>query len=193
MANFNEAYNITLGHEGSYDNDPDDVGGETYKGVARRYHPDWEGWQIIDSYKSDSNFPSILDNDTALQSLIRTFYKQHYWNLFWGDEIPDQQLANELFDTGVNMGVGRAVKYLQQGLNLLNRNQKNYPDIADDGSFGKNTMKALNSYLDIDEVSYLYKIINILQGMHYIEYMTKSPTQEKYARGWLNRVDFIKN
>jgi hypothetical protein len=28
--------------------------------------------------------------------------------------------------------------------------------------------------------------------MHYIEYMTKSPTQEKFARGWFNRVDIKK-
>ncbi|GAJ23902.1 unnamed protein product, partial [marine sediment metagenome] len=39
-----------------------------------------------------------------------------------------------------------------------------------------------------DDLSYLLKVMNILQGMHYIEYMRKSPTQEKYARGWLKRV-----
>jgi len=34
MANFEQSYAITMGHEGGYDNDPDDVGGETYKGVS---------------------------------------------------------------------------------------------------------------------------------------------------------------
>ncbi|KKK46716.1 hypothetical protein LCGC14_3162480, partial [marine sediment metagenome] len=38
MALFTEAYEITLQHEGGYSNDSDDVGGETYKGVSRRYH-----------------------------------------------------------------------------------------------------------------------------------------------------------
>jgi hypothetical protein len=35
--------------------------------------------------------------------------------------------------------------------------------------------------------------MNILQGMHYINYMQKSPIQERFARGWLERVAFIKN
>jgi len=34
----------------------------------------------------------------------------------------------------------------------------------------------------------LLKVMNIFQGMHYIEYMRKDPVQEKYARGWLKRV-----
>lgn len=193
MANFSEAYDITLGHEGGYSNDPDDVGGETYKGVARAYYPSWAGWTIIDDSKSINNFPNNLRGNTALNTMIREFYKENYWNLFWGDRLPNQEVANELFDTGVNMGVGRAVKYLQKALNVLNRNQKNYADIVEDGGFGVNTMTALNQYLAIDDESFLLKIMNILQGYHYIEYATKSSTQQRFMRGWLNRVDFIKN
>jgi lysozyme family protein len=88
----------------------------------------------------------------------------------------------------VNLGVRRVVRFLQEGLNLLNRNKKNYVDIVEDGLFGKNTLKALNAYLKIDDVSVLLKVMNIFQGMHYIEYMRKNPVQEKYARGWLKRV-----
>jgi len=61
-----------------------------------------------------------------------------------------------------------------------------------DGAFGTNTLNALNSYLAIDNNSFLLKIMNILQGMHYINYMNKSPVQEKYARGWLERVEITK-
>ena len=193
MANFDEAYDITLGHEGGYTNDPVDVGGETYKGVARRYYPDWIGWSIIDVAKTSFNFPHSLRDNDNLDILIKHFYKENYWNLFWGDQIPNQEVANEMFDTGVNMGVGRAVKYLQKSLNLLNRNRKNYPDIVEDGAFGDNTLLTLKIYLDMDDTSFLLKIMNILQGMHYIDYMTKSPTQERFARGWLKRVSISKN
>lgn len=193
MANFDEAYDITLGHEGGYTHDPDDVGGETYKGVARTYYPNWAGWTIIDAAKDVPNFPNNLRGNDGLDAMIRQFYKENYWNLFWGDQIPNQEVANEMFDTGVNMGVGRSVKYLQKALNVLNRNQKNYGDIVEDGGFGVNTMTALNQYLAIDDESFLVKIMNILQGMHYIDYMTKSPTQEKFARGWLKRVSINKN
>jgi lysozyme family protein len=109
-----------------------------------------------------------------------------------GDSISDQLLANELFDTSVNLGTHRAVEYLQLGLNLLNRNQLNYPDISVDGKFGQNTLNTLNKYLSIDKVDFLFKIMNILQGMHYIEYMNESPAQERFCRGWLQRIQFIK-
>lgn len=194
MAAFENAYQITSGHEGGYDNDPDDVGGETYKGVARRYYPDWEGWVVIDGYKANNNpkFPECLDVNTPLQNMVKKFFKQTYWNLFWGDAIPNQTIANELYDTAVNMGVSRAIKYLQIGLNVLNRNGKLYADIVEDGKFGDNTLKALNAYLTTDGPELLYKVMNILQGMHYIEYMKKSPIQEKFSRGWLERISFIK-
>lgn len=194
MASFELAYNITLGHEGGYSNDPDDAGGETYKGVSRRYHPDWEGWAVIDAYKANNNpkFPECLDIDGPLQDMIKKFYKQNYWNLFWGDTIPNQFIVNELFDTSVNMGISRAIKYLQIGLNVLNRNGKLYPDIVEDGKFGYGTLKALNAYLSTDSPELLYKIMNVLQGAHYIEYMKKDPKQEKSCRGWFSRIDFIK-
>ncbi|MFQ5708014.1 MAG: glycoside hydrolase family 108 protein [bacterium] len=202
MADFKEAFDKTMGHEGGYVNDPNDAGGETYKGVARRYNPDWNGWGIIDQLKDAPNFPKNLDDSQPLQDAVKALYKQKYWNPFWGDEIPDQDIAEELFDTGVNMGTGRAIKFLQQGLNLLNRNGKLYGDIVEDGDFGQNTFDALTAYLSgkgrafdrqKDKPDLLLKIMNILQGMHYINYMRKSPTQEKYARGWLKRVKISKS
>lgn len=193
MANFLEAYSITLGHEGGYSNDPDDVGGETYKGIARRYHPSWRGWFIIDNYKRQAGFPNNAYSDTDLDVSVKEFYKANYWDVNLLDEFRSQALANEMFDTGVNMGIGRAAKFLQKALNLLNKNQKIYADIVEDGAIGPNTLRALNACLDYRGDSYLFKILNLLQGNHYLEYMTKSPTQEKYAYGWLKRVDFIKH
>ncbi|SHJ30206.1 Predicted Peptidoglycan domain-containing protein [Malonomonas rubra DSM 5091] len=192
MADFESAFKITLGHEGGYVFDPDDAGGETYRGVSRRYHPGWVGWSSIDRLKQQAEnrrqLNRLLAEDDDLQLQIRDFYKQHYWDRFQGDAIDSQQLAEELFDTGVNMGVHRAVRFMQEGLNLLNRNQKSFKDILEDGKSGPGTLAALNAYLAKDPAEHLLKIMNVLQGMHYIDYMRKSPAQEKYARGWLKRV-----
>lgn len=192
MAKFMEAYGITLIHEGNYSNDSIDVGGETFKGISRKYYPSWSGWEIIGGAKKLASFPACIINDRKLNTLVKSFYKANYWDRFWGDEISNQEIANELFDTAVNMGVSRAVKFLQAGLNLLNRNQQNYPDITEDGKFGKNTLRTLKVYLLYDNAGYLLKIMNVLQGAHYINYMKKSPTQEKFARGWLKRVTISK-
>jgi lysozyme family protein len=193
MADFIKAYDITLGHEGGYSNDPDDAGGETYKGISRVFHPTWDGWIIIDSLKKAPNFPKNLDRELSLQAKVKAFYKIMFWDRFRGDLIPVQSLAEEMFDTGVNMNVTRAVKFLQRALNHLNRNGKLFPDMVDDGKLGPTTLSCLNKYLEEDSVELLLKIMNVMQGNHYLEYMAKSPTQEKYCRGWFNsRVDFNK-
>ena len=192
MALFIEEYNKTMRHEGGYVHDPDDAGGETYKGVARRYHQSWLGWILIDKYKSKPNFPRSLDSDSDLQDHIKLFYKQHFWDRFQGDGIQDQSIAGELFDTGVNMGIKRAVRFLQRSLNYLNRNGRLYPDMADDGVLGRGTLKCLNFYLNRDNPELLLKIMNVLQGQHYLNYMSKSPRQEKYCRGWFSRVTLSK-
>jgi len=184
MADFNIAYNITKEFEGGYSNDPDDAGGETYKGVARKFNPTWDGWIIIDN---TTNIDT-LKNNKDLQENVEVFYKAMYWDKFQGDLIPNQEIANELFDNAVNMGVNRSVTFLQKSLNVLNRNQKNYNDIIEDGIFGNNTLKTLHKYLNYDKPNLILKVMNILQGAHYINYMKKSPSQEKYARGWLSRV-----
>jgi len=192
MANFEISYNLTSANEGGYDNDIDDAGGETFKGVSRKFWPDWSGWDIIDSAKQESNFPRNLFDNDQLSTLVKDHFKQNFWDKVWGDKISIQFLADEIYDTSINMGTKRAVTFLQTSLNVLNRNGKLYPDIDEDGNFGTNTFNALKTYLKTDPASLLYKVINVLQGMHYITYMKKDPVQERFARGWFSRVDFIK-
>jgi lysozyme family protein len=193
MANFNISYSKTMGNEGFYADDPDDVGGETWKGIARYYHPTWDGWKIVDYEKAQPNFPAGLKTNIVLEEKVKSFYKANFWDVWLGDGYASQALADEMFDTGVNMGVSRAVNFLQEGLNLLNRNQIMYKDLVVDGKFGNNTFNTLDTFMKTNQTDFLIKIINVLQGMHYIEYMRKSPNQEKFARSWFSRVEFNKS
>jgi lysozyme family protein len=193
MANFDLAFEKTMGAEGGYTNDLTDRGGETYKGVSRRYHPDWEGWIIIDDLKTKPNFPKNLESNSDLQALIRRFYKENYWNINKLDLFSDQAVAEEMFDTGVNMGTKRAATYLQTALNCLNKQQVLYGDIDEDGKIGSATIYVMNTLLSKESSELLLKIMNVLQGNHYIEYMRQYPEQEKFARGWFQRVEFIKH
>lgn len=189
MANFDIAVKQLLGIEGKYSNNQVDVGGETYCGVSRRYHPDWFGWAIIDLKRSDPSFPACLDRDEQLQLEVRLLYKQQYWNPFWGDRISNDKLAERMLNIAVNLGVTRAIKYLQRALNILNRNETLYADILDDGIYGPATHYTLEEYLRKCDIDYLLKAILIFQGAHYLRYMRRSLTQEAFARGWLNRLE----
>jgi len=189
MAHFETSLALVLRHEGGYVFDPDDAGGETYRGIARRYHPDWPGWAIIDAHKAEGDgFVRRLDADEVLQAQVAEFYRVQFWNRLWGERLPDQALADELLDTAVNMGVRRAVTFLQAALNLLNRNQRDYLDLAEDGLLGPKTLATVRTCLARGDGPHLLKLCNLLQGMHYIEVTRRNPVQEKFLRGWLARV-----
>jgi len=189
MANFNPAFKRTLVHEGEYVSDPRDRGGETYKGIARRRHPGWEGWARIDKAKRRRGFPASLRSDAALQAEVGNFYRRTFWEPLQGDALPDQAIAEELFDSAVNMGLTRATEFLQRALNVLNRGGKLYADLVVDGDLGSKTLAALHAYLKKDPAELLLKVLNVLQGAHYIQLMTQSPVQEAFARGWFKRVE----
>ena len=189
MASFDEAYQKTMGAEGRYSNNSSDRGGETYRGIARRTHPDWPGWLIIDAAKRQPDFPACLERSPALQLRVRTLYRFEYWDKIRGDQIESQIIAEELFDTFVNTGT--RAQFLQRTLNLLNRNQKLYPDIPVDGIPGPGTLAALAACLKSRSPTLVFNIMNILQGARYIEIMERDRSQEEFI-GWFDRVEIIK-
>src|SRR5882672_5159433 len=114
MATFKESLSKTLLHEGGYVNDPDDPGGETYKGVARNLFGKWDGWTIIDQLKKQSGLPAeafgvgrlsvSLDRNQELQSKVEEFFQNNFWDRIKGDDISNQQVADSIFDFAVNAG-----------------------------------------------------------------------------------------
>lgn len=191
MADFNISYARTAKFEGGYVFDKLDPGGETYKGVSRVHWPTSKIWIIIDAAKTRPNFPKSLDLNLQLQTLIHQFYKENFWDKLHGDDLTDQNVANELYDCAVNMGVPRATTFLQQALNVLNKNGVLYSDISVDGIFGAGTLKTFNVYLSKNNSDILLKVMKILRGNFYVQIMLKGPVQERFAYGWLNRITFF--
>lgn len=130
MALFEIADKITGINEGGYANDPDDRGGETYAGIARNFWAKWAGWKLIDQYKLDYSKAKAAGktklslaqwiNASAkvagqpVKTLVVGFYKENFWKINNLDLFTDQQLANSIYDFGVNSGKGRAVQFLEQ-------------------------------------------------------------------------------
>jgi len=120
MADFNLALKIILADEGGYSNDPQDSGGETYKGISRKNFPDWEGWKYIDTAKNDTRidtngrFPETLNFIDILKSLVADFYRENFWNKIAGDNIQNNEIADELVHSAENAGISQAIKRAQQ-------------------------------------------------------------------------------
>jgi lysozyme family protein len=192
MTDFNEAYKILEELEGFYSNNPNDPGGRTWKGIARNYWPRWAGWKLIDQAIHDhpGMWQTYAKEDPDLEGLVKGFYVEQFWNRIRGDKIQNQDIANELFEQAVNMGVHKAVTHLQQALNLLIPHLKK---LSVDGIFGPNTMEQLNTYLSLardDSVHALLGVLNIYQGMHYIALASNPDTGHKYRvflKGWVNK------
>jgi len=191
MAQFSISYRKTSGHEGGYADNLNDRGGETYRGIARKRHPDWEGWQIVDRLKLESDFPKNLEIDPDISNLVVKFYHDNFWTAINGDVIQQQEIADELYDTGVNMGVVAAIKILQNSLNILNKNQTLYKDISEDGKIGQQTLGAISAFLATRKLEFLLKVVNVAQGCRYLQ-LLQDPSQEGFALSWFNRVEITK-
>ena len=183
MANFQIAYEKTSKVEGGYANHPDDKGGETYRGIARKFFPKWSGWVKIDAAKMLKDFPSNIDH-SELESAVSSFYKEQFWDNLRLDEVNSQDIAEELYDTGVNMGIDRAGRIVQEACNLLNNRGKLYAEIDVDGDIGKDTLKTINNH---PHPALLFNLLNMLQAERYIEICRKDPSQEVFMRGWLSQ------
>jgi len=189
MANFDIAFKITMGFEGGYANDPDDTGGETIFGITRRDWPNSLIWARVDALKKQYGLIKaipIMNADAQLLKIAKSLFRKNYWDINNGDQIKNQDIANELFDTSVNMGTGTAARFLQRAINLSNKNHTAYKDIAVDGRIGNETLKALS----LANSKLVFKIMNVLQGARYIEIMEHTPSQEKFALSWFSRVTF---
>lgn len=183
MSRVDDIIDRVIGREGKYVNNPADTGGETHWGItektARRY-----------GYGGSMK---IMPREVAVQ-----IYRTEYWSRPGFASVANtlkpygQQIAEELLDTGVNMGQATATMFLQRSLNVLNRGRLLFPDVNVDGGLGPMTMAALQQFVmqrGAEGVTTLLKMLNSLQAVRYIEIAEKNPSQEEFVFGWItNRV-----
>lgn len=191
VADFAAAFAATMKTEGGWAHDPLDRGGETYRGIARRWHPTWPGWAIVDRAKRDGRFDAhrlTAQDREQLAALTAALYRATYWDAIRGDAITDDGVAAELFDTGVNASPGAAALLLQRTLNVLNRRGTLWPDLALDAELGPRTLAALEAATARGEAPLVLHLLNALQAARFVAIMEKDPSQERFARGWLSRT-----
>lgn len=118
MANFEEAFLKTEKHEGKnvWTKTAGDTGGETWSGISRVNNPKWEGWKLIDAVANKKQNQVIAS--PQLETLKRQLYKSNYWDVVWGDKLDNQKVANDLYDTAVNMGGATSIKLSERQFKL---------------------------------------------------------------------------
>ncbi len=166
--------------EGGFVNHPADRGGPTRFGIT----------EAVARAHGYSGSIAMLPRDEAA-----AIYRRLYWLRPRFDEIAKRapKVAEELFDTGANMGPAVAITFLQRALTALNRNGKDYPDLVPDGRVGPQTLAALDGFLLArgrrGGETVLLRALEALQGERYIRLAERRPANEAFLYGWLaNRI-----
>ena len=125
LTQFDDIIEVVLEHEGGYVNDPDDPGGETNFGIAKRSHPD-------------------VDIANLTKEGAKEIYYQSYWIKNRVPQMPED-LKHIYFDMCVNQGRGRAIKILQRAANAKGAM------LEVDGGLGPKTIGAMKN-VELDRV-----------------------------------------
>ncbi|MCK9429629.1 MAG: N-acetylmuramidase [Candidatus Omnitrophica bacterium] len=148
-------FNRLMGYEGGLGNDPDDHGGQTKYGISHKSYP-------------------YLD--IAKLNLERA--KEIYWNDYYKplkiDNFINDRIAWQLFDFGVNAGIGTSAKMLQK---ILKTTQ--------DGIIGKITLEKVNLWNGKYPL-YIHFISERIK--FYYKITDNDPTQMKFFKGWMFRI-----
>jgi len=169
-----------LDREGGYVDHPADKGGPTCFGITEA---------VARSHGYAGPMRQLPRADAV------AIYRRLYWLRPKLDEIASRsgRLAEELFDTGVNMGPAVAVTFLQRALTALNRGGNDYPYLAPDGRSGPVTLAALDAFLATRGTSsgetVLLRALEALQGERYLRLAERRPANEAFLYGGLaNRI-----
>lgn len=159
--NFDASFARIIKSEGGYVNDPSDRGGETNLGVTIG------AWGAYLNRAIQPGEMKLLTQDT-----VRPFYRSMYWDKVKGDDLP-VGVDYAVFDFAVNAGPGRAAKFLQQSVGA-----------TPDGAIGPGTMALVAKATPTD---ILQKFAQQKEAF-YNSLAEKNPAQQKFLKGWLNRV-----
>lgn len=161
MSDFEQAFQKLMKEEGFVLSDHKaDKGGQTYAGIARKFHPDWTGWKYVDA------------DTTPPTQLVRDFYHTEYWLPAKCDQFKDQRVAEVVFLQYVNMGAN-AIKMAQIVAGVIA-----------DGRIGPKSLEAINK---MDPERFLDKLCIAMTARYYAIGM-KDKTQRVWWPGWIGRA-----
>ncbi len=161
MAEFEKSIEYILEIEKGFVNDPDDHGHATNFGITQDTLARWRKRPV-----------SIEDVRTMDVTEAKEIYKAWWWNALDLDKISDQRVATALLDVGVNFGIVRSSKLVQQSVGA-----------KIDGQLGPITQASINC---LSRTIFLAKFIDVVQDF-YVNIVIQDQTQLKFLRGWINR------
>jgi lysozyme family protein len=167
--NFDKCIALVLKSEGGFTDNPKDPGnhlddgrqGCTNLGVTQA------AWEAFVGHKV-----STADMKALTPETVGSFYKAKYWMASYANQLP-VGVDYCILDASINMGVGRAVKLLQECLGCV-----------PDGTIGPRTMQLIDGKDPKDVVEAF--------SQRKISFYESLATFATFGKGWLKRVEDVK-
>lgn len=165
--------------EGGYVHNPDDPGGPTKYGIT-------EAVARANGYHGAMR-------DLPRSTAFAIYHTRYVVGPNFDDVAAvDEKVAEELIDTGVNAGQGRAATWFQEALNGLNSRGTDYADVVADGDIGPGTLQAFAAFKRRRggaATLTMLRALDALQGAHYMRLARDNSKFESFLNGWLaNRI-----
>jgi lysozyme family protein len=157
-----------------YVNDPKDAGGETVSGVTRKNHPELKVWESLDKLDDVAKKKAYQPTKDEWNEIYKLYYDSYYL-MVKAEELTDEQIAIQVFDTAVNAGVSRSIKILQE---IVGHNP--------DGIINPDTITAANSNKETSEL-FRKRRIKFLEELAILK-----PNNKKFLKGWIARANKCK-
>jgi len=161
MSAFDDVFGNSLVNEGGWvlNTIVGDRGKQTFAGIARFFHPDWDGWKLIDSGDTSSD---------KLKQLTKDFYLAEFWLPLFCDQFPFK-VSLQLFDMGIHSGKIPAAKTLQLTL-----------AVSIDGLIGPKTIQAAKI---CDQIRF-----GAIFNAKRLRYLKKLDDWKKFNENWSSRI-----
>jgi lysozyme family protein len=163
---FEASLPFVLRWEGGFVDHPADPGGRTNKGVTQRVYDAWRRRQGL-----PARDVKLIEDDE-----MQRIYEAGYW-LPPRCDLLARHLDLVQFDTAVNMGPGRAVRFLQAAVGA-----------GVDGDFGAETQRKVAAS---DLGSTLVEYCNARER-YYRDLVQNRPELGVFLKGWMNRLNALR-
>jgi lysozyme family protein len=183
MADWKQAIDKTLAHEGGYQNNPKDwANWRGGKPVMQQYLASKDSSLLVNLIGTnwgitaqDMPLLTAAQMKALTKEQAEAYYREHYWKDLYS-QINSQPLAEKLFDMGVLFGVGTATKLLQISLK-----DDGSIFVVPDGVFGPNTLAATNDHGDVNK-------FRVVLYNHAMEVVNHNPDDVEFLHGWTVRI-----
>lgn len=156
-----------IAREGGYFNHPADKGGPTKYGVT-----------LATLSKARGKQATIKDVRALCIEEAKAIYRESYYRAPGIHKLP-RLIQEQVFDISVNSGPDRAVRMLQEALNVLGSR------LVVDGKIGRKTIGAAQ----LHPSAYINNVLAHLRLAFFEGLVRRSPSQRAFLKGWTARAN----